>query len=88
MELFSRLASGNSIELLEPNEPGKREILQQLAQRCGLELSSECITYMLNHHSRKMSDLIAILQQLNKAAWIEQRRLSIPFIKQCLAEVY
>ena len=83
-DLKSRLASGNSIEITEPDEQAKREILKQIAQRCGLELSDECITYMLTRHARDMSSLIEILRTLDKAAWIEQRRLSIPFIKQCL----
>ena len=83
-DLKSRLAGGQTIELIEPGDTDKEIILQQLAGRYGLELSKECASYLLNRHSRKMADLIKMLQRLDKAAWIEQRRLSIPFIKQCL----
>jgi DnaA-homolog protein len=85
-DLKSRLGSGQSIALQEPDDTAKEMILKQLAQRCGLELSKECIAYLLTRQSRKMSDLISVLKQLDQAAWIEQRRLSIPFIKKCLDE--
>ena len=85
-DLRSRLGSGHSIDLEEPDDTAKELILAQLAQRCGLELSKECSSYLMNRQSRKMEHLIKLMRHLDKAAWTWQRRLTVPFIKQCLAE--
>ena len=85
-DLKSRLTSGLCLQLINPDDEDKKQILSNLAQRYGLELSRECSNYLLTHHGRNLRDLIKTLQTLDQAAWIEQRRLTIPFIKQCLAQ--
>ena len=58
--------------------------LQYRAQQRGVVLPDDVAKFLLNRLSRNMSDLIAHLDRLDKASIREQRKITIPFIKDIL----
>ncbi|WP_440446699.1 HdaA/DnaA family protein, partial [Neptunomonas phycophila] len=46
------------------------------------ELTEEVAKYLVHHASRNMYDLCLMLERLDKASLMAQRKVTIPFIKQ------
>ncbi len=84
-DLTSRLAWGLVYPIADLDEVEKCTALQGIANIRGLTLSLEACNYLLSRCSRNMSDLTAILDLLDRASFAEQRKLTIPFIKEVLA---
>lgn len=85
-DLKSRLAWGLVFQVQELSDAEKILVLIRRAKARGLELSESVATYLLSHCSRVMTDLMKILDQLDFASLREQRRLTIPFVKEVLGE--
>ncbi|MEP6391831.1 MAG: DnaA regulatory inactivator Hda [Halioglobus sp.] len=83
-DLQSRLGWGGVFKLPSLDDAVRIEVLQFRAERRGLTLSREVANYIVSRAPRALSELIAVLDALDKASLAEQRALSIPFVKQCL----
>ena len=93
-DLVSRLSWGLTEQLkpfnglteqLKPLNDGDKVIaLQFRASKRGLVLSDEAANFLLNRLSREMANLISSLDILDKASIREQRKITIPFIKDVL----
>lgn len=84
-DLHSRLAWGPVFFLTPYSDEQKQILLQHRAKQCGLSLNDETAQFILQHYSRDMSELMAILKQLDESSLAHKRRLTIPFIKDVLA---
>ena len=85
-DLQSRLSAGLLLQLRQEDEETRRAILQLKGEERGLELSDEVCRYLFNHYRRDLGSLIRLLDQLDRAALVSQRRITIPFIKAWLTE--
>ena len=85
-DLRSRLQWGLMLQLCESSDSDLRQIMQLRARLLGIELSSDVISYLLTHHSRDLASQMAILHTLDGASMSEKRKVTIPLIKQALAE--
>ena len=83
-DLKSRLMWGLLITLQSPDDAQLELILKTRARLLGLELSQEVVNYLLTHYSRKLSEQMRLLLRLDHAAMSQQRRLTIPLIRQVL----
>lgn len=83
-DLTSRLLSGTILHLQELEDAEKLSLLQTNAHSRGLELPFEVAQYLLNHHPRNLNLLFNALNQLDQASLINQRKLTIPFLKKIL----
>lgn len=81
-DLKSRLGWGPSYHLRPLDDDGKCQALRQLAQERGLELSAEAASYLIKRSNRDMHQLVALLEHMDRESLAEQRRLSIPFIRE------
>ena len=77
-DLRSRLASGLTLALKPLDDRGR------LAARHALTLPDEVARYVLTRSSRDPGNLIEIIQRLDRASLAEQRRLTIPFVRDLL----
>lgn len=84
-DLQSRLCSGVTYQLHPLQEEELFLALQTQAQQRGLLLSREVATFLLRRCVRSMAELSLCLEQLDKASLVEQRRLTIPFVKSVLS---
>ncbi|MBI3562588.1 MAG: DnaA regulatory inactivator Hda [Gammaproteobacteria bacterium] len=86
-DLASRLAWGLTFQLQTLTDAQKIAALQLRAQRRGLELSGEVAGYLLKQLPRDMHHLFAMLDRLDQASLQQQRRLTIPFVKNWIKTV-
>ena len=83
-DLRSRLSWGY-IEQVKPlSDDEKLLAIQFRAQQRGLILTDEVARFLLTRLSREMSNLLNALDKLDKASIREQRKITIPFIKDVL----
>ncbi len=81
-DLASRLGWGGALSLAEPSDEDKLTLLQNRAEQRGLELPASTANWLLQHGARGVGDLLAGIDQLDRASLAAQRRLTIPFVKQ------
>jgi DnaA family protein len=82
----SRLQWGLMLQLPTSSDNEIREILRLRAHLNGIELSNDVISYLMTHHSRNLSAQMEILQQLDGASLSQQRKVTIPLVKQAMTE--
>lgn len=83
-DLVSRIGWGY-IEQVKPlDDDDKTLAIQHRARQRGLMISDEATRFLLNRSSRDMTSLIQTLDILDKASIREQRKVTIPFIKEIL----
>jgi DnaA family protein len=85
-DVRTRLGWGLSFALSALDEPGLRAALQHEAQRRGFALSEEVLSYLLTRYSRDLSFLMRLLDQLDRYALAERRPITVPLLKQMLAQ--
>lgn len=83
-DLVSRLGWGFTEQVKPLSDDEKIAALQYRAQQRGLLLPDDVVKFLLNRLSREMSSLIESLDILDKASIQEQRKITIPFIKEVL----
>ena len=83
-DLKSRLASAAIFAVRELNDDEQLEALALRAQLRGLEMPPETARYLQRRFPRDMRTLCEILDTLDDAAFVAQRRLTVPFIRAYL----
>ncbi len=83
-DLRTRLAWGLTLAIAPLDDEGRNQLLQQLATRRGLELPDEVARYLLERAPRHPKDLVALVDSLDRASLAEQRRLTVPFVREQL----
>ncbi len=83
-DLASRLTWGISYRLHPLTDDQTMEALSIKAKQRGLHLNAEVARYLINHCARDMASLTHLLDKLDALSLQEQRKLTIPFIKQAL----
>jgi len=87
-DLRTRLAWGLVYELLPVGDADKARHLKSLAAARGLQLSDDILRYLLTRLPRDLSRLQAVLEVLDRYSLIRQRPLTLPLVKQALAEEF
>ena len=59
--------------------------LQLRAERRGLTLADDAALFLVHRLPRDMHSLCRVLDQLDEASLVAQRRLTMPFLRQALA---
>jgi DnaA-homolog protein len=80
----SRAAACVVYQLQELDDVGRVEALRLRAAQRGLQLPQETSEYLLRRVPRDLHSLFEILDQLDEASMVAQRRLTIPFIRDAL----
>lgn len=83
-DLRSRLGQCIRITLAPLDDEGRREVLQQRAQRRGLVLEDAALDWLLKRVGRDLGGLTALLDKLDRASLAAQRRVTVPFLRQTL----
>ncbi len=85
-DLGSRMAAAVIFQLRELDEREQQEALQLRARVRGFELPEETSRWLQRRFPRDMRTLYELLDTLDEAALVAQRRLTIPFIRSVLKE--
>lgn len=84
-DLASRCAAGVRLRLRALDEAEQCQALRWRAQQRGFDLPEETARYMQRRLPRDMASLFTVLDELDTAALVAQRRLTVPFIRDVLA---
>ena len=84
-DLYSRLQWGTVLHISELDESDKQAAIKVRATQLGLELPDDVANFLLKRVKRSSGDLFTIISMLDKASLINQRKLTIPFVKQALS---
>jgi DnaA-homolog protein len=85
-DLNSRLEWGLCCQLNPLDDEGRVQLLTASAHRRGLELPEETARYILSRATRETGSLLQLMDRLDRASLVAQRRLTIPFIKTVMAQ--
>ena len=83
-DLVSRLGWGVTYVLRPLDEADVLRALSSRAAARGLDLPDETAQFLLRRFPRDLASLFALFDTLDAASLVEQRRLTIPFVKSVL----
>jgi DnaA family protein len=83
-DLKSRLASSSVFAVRELNDAEQIEALTLRARLRGLEMPMDTARYLQRRFPRDMRSLCDVLDTLDDAAFVAQRRLTVPFIRDVI----
>ena len=83
-DLSSRLKSGLLLNLVSLIDQEKEALLRDLAVQKGLRLEGEVSSYIIKRSGRNLSELVSVLDTLDQASLVENRKLTVPFVKKIL----
>jgi DnaA family protein len=85
-DLGSRCAASAVFQLRALDEDEQQEALKLRARVRGVELPDETARWLLRRFPRDMRTLYDLLDTLDEASLVAQRRLTVPFIRSVLKE--
>ncbi len=85
-DLRTRLGWGPVYGLKALDEAEVRAALQRDTGRRGLQLPDELTDHLLTRFPRDLGSLMALLQRLDTYAMVHKRRLTVPLLREMLAE--
>jgi len=85
-DLRTRLGWGPTFALQPLSEPEVRAALRREADRRGILLGDEVIDYLLNRFARDLTHLMRLLDRLDEFALAAKRQVSVPLLRQMLAD--
>lgn len=83
----SRAAACVVYQLRDLDDAGRVEALRLRAAQRGLQLPQDTGEYLLKRMPRDLPSLFELLDHLDEASLIEQRRMTIPFIRDALQKL-
>ncbi|WP_394132765.1 DnaA inactivator Hda [Shewanella maritima] len=83
-DLVSRMQWGLIYQLQPMEDHEKLAALQRRAAMRGLQLPDDVGRFLLTRMARDLRTLFDVLDKLDKASMVHQRKLTIPFIKEML----
>ena len=85
-DLVSRLSSGLIYPLHHLDDAHMLSALKMRANYRGLSISEDAIKFLLTRLPRETALIFATLDHIDRASLSEQRKVTIPFLKQVLAD--
>lgn len=83
-DLKSRLSWGLEFRLSEISDEQKIQVLQSDAHQRGFELSDDVGRYLITRVDRNLDHLMQLLKRIDEFSLTEQRRVTIPFIRELI----
>jgi DnaA-homolog protein len=85
-DLRTRLGSGPVFAISPLGETDARAVLRQEADRRGIVLSDEVMSFLMTRFSRDLKHLMALLDRLDEFALAEHRAVTVPLLKKLFEE--
>lgn len=85
-DLHTRLDWGLVFQLKTLSDEGLRDAFRKEIEQRSLKASDEVIGYVLKRFPRKMNILKQVVDTLDEVSLLEQRRITVPFIKSIFGE--
>jgi DnaA-homolog protein len=85
-DLRTRLGSGPVFAVSPLGETDARAVLRQEADRRGIVLSDDVMSFLMTRFSRDLKHLMALLDRLDEFALSERRAVTVPLLKKMFEE--
>jgi DnaA family protein len=85
-DLASRLAWGERLSLVLPDEQALGELLEQRARQLGLSLDDRARVYLLQRLARNPASINLALKRIGEFSLSAHRRITVPLIREALAQ--
>jgi DnaA-homolog protein len=85
-DLRTRLGSGPVFAISPLGEADARAVLRQEADRRGIFLSDDVMSFLMTRFSRDLKHLMALLDRLDEFALSERRAVTVPLLKKMFEE--
>ena len=85
-DLASRVLGATALVLQPLDEAELEQAWTMRARLRGLDPDAAAVRWLLRHQRRDFRSLMQALDRLDETALAAQRRLSLPFVRQCLGE--
>ncbi|MFK7859060.1 MAG: DnaA regulatory inactivator Hda [Granulosicoccus sp.] len=86
IDLKTRLAWGLMFQLKPLTEDGLHKAFRKEIELRSLEASDEVVAYVFKRFPRRMNILKRVVDELDEVSLMEQRRITVPFIKSVFGE--
>jgi DnaA family protein len=83
-DLASRLRAAAVYAIRPLDDVDRAHAIERLAEQRGIELGDEVVNFILRRAPRRMDELIATFDRLDRSALAQQRPLTIPLAKEVL----
>jgi DnaA family protein len=83
-DLASRLRAAAVYAIRPLDDVDRARAIERLAEQRGIELGDEVVNFILRRAPRRMNELIATFDRLDRSALAQQRPLTIPLAKEVL----
>ena len=84
IDLFSRIKKINHIKILHINNTKHENAIMFITKTKSLNLGDNEINYLMTHSKRNISNLVEILEKLDKLSLQLKRKITIPLIKEVI----
>jgi DnaA family protein len=83
-DLASRLRAAQVYTLRPLADTDRARVIERLAAQRGLDLPADVVAFILRRVPRRMDELLGIFELLDRGALAQQRRVTIPLVKEVL----
>lgn len=83
-DLASRLRAAAVYRIRPLDDADRARVIERLAAQRGIELGAEVVGFILRRAPRRIDELIAAFDRLDRSALAQQRPLTIPLAKEVL----
>ena len=84
--MASRLQAALRVIINPATDISRAQVLAQRAQAFGFDLDDDAIRYILQHHSRDMHHLVALLDDLDAFSLAAKQRVSLSLLRKFLRQ--
>ena len=84
-DLKSRLLSFTVLKMSRPGDELLFHIAKKLAKDLDIEISDNCIQYILNNSERNVSTIRTLINTLNKLSLEQKQAITLPFIRKYMS---
>ena len=84
VDLESRLNTVLPVEILNPPDEEKMNLINFELQQRGLEINDKEMKYIFTHHSRDLNSLLNLAEKLDEISHQEKKSISINLIKKII----
>lgn len=85
-DLVSRLSQGLLLRLQSPDDEQRAQLFAWRGERRGIHIPEDVAAYVLRHFSRDSHQLQQLLERLDTRSLAQQRRITIPFVRDVIAD--
>ena len=83
-DLESRLSAVLPVDILNPTEDEKINLINFELHQRGLEINDKEMKYIFTHHSRDLNSLLNLAEKLDEISYLEKKSISINLIKKII----